>query len=234
MYLQVPTLSLGSRSRGVFVCLVVALGVTPSAASATSIFIQFSGIKGEATEKNHKDWSEVDSVDWSITARRPVGGGGAPRVQLSDLSWTQPTDKSIPLLFDDMTRGRLIPEVKLDFIAAPPGGQQPVTYLQLDFRDVYLSSLHLGSSGNARLELDGAFSYGRIMMTYTQYDQLGRARGTTSAAYDLKTGVGSLSALANVYALGSAGPDFAVPEPATSALVLAGLALLAARARPRN
>jgi hypothetical protein len=72
------------------------------------------------------------------------------------------------------------------------------------------------------------------MMTYTQYDQLGKALGTTSAAYNLKTGVGSLSALANVYALGSAGPDFAVPEPATSALVLAGLALLAARARPRN
>jgi type VI secretion system secreted protein Hcp len=218
--------------RGILAWAVV-IGVLSSSAADAASFIKFDGINGESQDKDHKDWSNVLSVDWGVSVAVVKGGGGvAGRPEFTDLSWTQTIDKSIPPLFSAITGGKIIRKATVDFTTTFGDGGR-VTYFQMVFDDVLLTQLHLGSSRDANAELSGAFAYSKIGMTYTEYDAGGGKKGTAFAEYDLMGGRGSAAALAGVFALGASRPGavIPVPEPQTWVTMLGGLGLLGWRSR---
>ncbi|WP_223669974.1 Hcp family type VI secretion system effector, partial [Kangiella shandongensis] len=76
-----------------------------------SIFMNYDGIKGEATAKGHEDWIDVLSLDWGvqrgITAR--VGTSKdreATSADVSELRITKYMDNTTPYLFKEACVGK--------------------------------------------------------------------------------------------------------------------------------
>jgi len=204
--------------------------LSASAGAATEDFIKFTGatITGASQDPAHKGWSDVASFDWGVTAAAPPSGGaGAGKPVFSDLTWTQALDQAYPPLFTALTKGTYL-SAELDFTRnAGQGSEQ--TYFKMNFTGVHLTELGLTGSG-APLE-SGAFDYTTIKFTYYPQNPDGTLGSPVTASYNLKTGVGDTAQLGLLYFDASRTPMAPVPEPATYAMLLAGLGLIGATAR---
>ncbi|MBK7423004.1 MAG: type VI secretion system tube protein Hcp [Propionivibrio sp.] len=213
---------------------LMSLALIPSAAQA-AYFLQLDGIKGESTDKDHKDWINFNSFSWGVTNSAPVGGGGggSGKAVFQDFSWYQGLDRSITGLFSSVATGKHIKTAVVDFQSS---GEKPIVYFKMSFNDVLLSEVSLQGSGGNKPFVDASFSYAKVTLDYWDQKPDG-SRGTKStASYDLKQGKGSVSALAGIYALGLIGPESvaSVPEPETYAMLMAGLGLMGLIARRRQ
>jgi len=196
--------------RGILAWAVV-IGVLSSGLADAASFIKFDGIDGEAQDKDHKNWSDVLSVNWGVSVAVVKGGGsGSGKPEFTDLSWTQTIDKSVPPLFSAISDGKIIRKATVDFTTTFSDAVR-VTYFQMVFDDVLLTQLQLGSSGEASAEFSGAFAYSKIGMTYTEYDAGGKKKSTAFAEYDLKGGTGSAAALAGCSRWAPRGPTRSSP-----------------------
>jgi type VI secretion system secreted protein Hcp len=208
----------------VSILLVIGFCLVASAAYAnvTDLFIKFDDIKGGSTESNHKDWSDILSVKWGVSAKAPPPGGGTTSPTFKDLTWTQVEDKSSVPLFGKM--GSFIDKAYVDF-ASPGGGSGDRVYFQMEFGGVYLTELDVIGETSALTTVSGAFAYDFIRLTYTPYDENGTPQAPLIAEYDLAANEGSLGALVSLYALGLSGPMTvpAVPVPASLWLFGSGL-----------
>ena len=204
---------------------------SPPAQAQSSYFLQFDGVKGEATEKSHKDWIDIDSFAWGVHAI-PGGSYGPPIIEFDDFSWVQQIDSSTPPLFGYLTSLKHINQAVAE-VVAPIGGAAPKPYFRMTFNEVLLSQMSVTGAAPAMPHLFGAFGYSKITLDYWSYDSTGKLARHETAMYDLKKDSGSLGALTYLYARGMAGPEItaAVPEPETWALLLAGLGLLGFAAR---
>jgi type VI secretion system secreted protein Hcp len=203
--------------------------LSASAGAATEDFIKFTGatITGGSQDPAHKGWSDIASFDWGVTvAASPGGGAGVGKPVFSDLSWTQSMDQAFPPLFTALTKGTPL-SAELDFTRnAGPGGQ---TYFKMNFTGAHLTELGLTGSG-APLE-SAAFDYTTIKFTYYPQNPDGSLGSPITASYNLKTGVGDVAQLGLLYFDAMHVPMAPVPEPATYAMLLAGLGLVGATAR---
>jgi type VI secretion system secreted protein Hcp len=214
------------------VALAALLAAAGPALAADHYYLKLDGFPGESTDRDHRDWSEIDRFDWGVSLSSSVVPGGASgRPVFDDFSWEQAPDRSLPSLFNALARGTHLSEVVME--ATTPSAT-PVTYFQMRLRDGLVSQLHLGGSGGDPALLEAALNYTDVEMTYWLVDAAGHRGASTTARYNLKTQTGSLGALAAVYAMGLGGPVAAVPEPGSLALLLAGLAGIATVARRRT
>jgi type VI secretion system secreted protein Hcp len=133
---------------------------------ASSIFLQLGDIKGESTDKDHKDWLQVSSFSWGAPAPRDLSTGMATgKRQHQDITITKYSDKASPKLFRAMGDGSVIPSATLTFLRAKPTPEL-FTYV---LTNVFVSSLRpIGSSGS-----DGPFleeitlTFEKIVLTRT-------------------------------------------------------------------
>lgn len=208
---------------------VVGIVVVSTPANATP-FLEIDDIEGDSTKKGHEGWIDLLGVSWGVTASvsstpRP---GEAPPPKFEDLRWTQRPDKSTPRLFAAIAAGSVLQEATVDFTETFGHGTEEV-YLQMTFRNLFLTEVSLASNGPEEPMVSASFTYTQVTMTYTEYDDNGTKKGSVSASYDLETGKGSAASLAGVFALGAAGPGTpipTIPEPAPAPAMLVALALL--------
>jgi type VI protein secretion system component Hcp len=213
---------------------ILAVALIPSVAHA-DYFLQFDGIKGESTDKDHKDWINIESLQWGVTSTGSSshgGGGGSGKALFQDFSWTQGMDKSFVGLFDNIANGNGFKKAVVDFQS---NSEEPFVYFKMTFGDVFLSQVSLSGSGGEIPVVEGSFSYGQIKLEYWKLDAKGKRILDGMAEYDLSKG-GSVAALAGLYARAATGPELAVPipEPETYAMLMAGLGLLGVIAHRRQ
>lgn len=193
-------------------------------ATTTKLFIKFAGIDGESTDVNHKNWSDILSVNWGLSVEAPShtgGGGSASKPVFEDLVWNQEMDKIFPKLFDRAAKGMYTDEVFVEFTTANTSH----TYFRMEFENVLLTSLELTGKSGESTTFTGSFAYDKIKMIYTEYDRLGNKMGNIEAQYDLTSNLGSPAELGVLYAMGLSGPRVAV-IPLPPSLVLLGSGLL--------
>ena len=216
-----------------------------------------ASIAGESTAAGYENWIKLDSAQMGVsTSYNPlagIGGSGVGKASISDLTWSQSFDKSVPVVFADLLRGTVVKQATIEYVTL--GASGPVTFMQLALDNVMFSSLSLSTSG----ELPSVFG----SMNFTGFSQtvwdinpdgargtarsfgyditLAKANGGTLAGNVTGFGNGNLAPLALAGASGSSGaiglpsPDpLLVPEPQSWALMLAGGALLAGLARRRR
>ncbi len=131
------------------------------------IYMDFEGIKGDATDKDHKKWIVVDSCQWGVGRGISTPTGSAAKRESSNPSVaevviTKPLDVASGKLFGEALVGVTGKKVKFHF-AATDGK----LYLEIALENVLVSSYSLSSGGDRPSE---SWSLNFTKIEYTPYE----------------------------------------------------------------
>lgn len=139
---------------------------TTSVVSASDMFLKISGIKGESTDKAHKDSIEILSWSWGMSegTGKVKRGTVAPKC-IQDLELTKLVDSSTPAL---ITHGVLGETAKEATITVRKSGGDQQDYLIIKMTDVMVSSYQTGSdaASNSALVDTVVLSFSTIQGEY--------------------------------------------------------------------
>ena len=143
-------------------------------AAAVDYFLKLDGIKGESTDKDHKDEIQIESWSWGAaqTTQASQGSSRAGKACAQEIHFTKMVDKSSPLLAAGVMSGGIIPNAIL--IGRKSGGDRPVEYLQYEMKNVLISSYSIAGSSSS-LPMD-SFSLNFANVTFEYRTQ--RADGS--------------------------------------------------------
>ncbi len=134
---------------------------------AVDQFIKIDGIKGESSDKTHKD--QIDILAWSWGASNSGtthqgGGGGAGKCNVQDLSLTKPQDKASNELLKACLTGKHIKEATLYLRKA---GGKAEEYFTLKMEEILVTSLSMGGSGGEdRLTENCTLNFAKFTVEY--------------------------------------------------------------------
>jgi len=156
---------------------------------AFSAFLQLDGIKGEATESNHKDWIAISAYSHSLSI--PAGFGGASKgggrqageVTSSELNFHKALDKSSPALAAHCCSGKEIAKAVLDLVLS---GDKGVTYMKYTFENCIIASvMPSGGGGEDRPTEAIGLRFGIMKWEYVPYEK-GQPKPSEKAGWDFE------------------------------------------------
>lgn len=151
-------------------------------------YIQMDGIKGEATDSEHKDWIEALSWSHGITqtasaTTSSAGGGTTSRTDHADWTFSHHLDMASPLLYQAASSGKHISNVKIEMFRA--SGEKRVKYMDITMTEVVITHVAPTSSGDFPDE-SVSMNYATIKWTYTlQQRKDGSQGGQTTGGWDM-------------------------------------------------
>lgn len=156
---------------------------------AVNGFVNFGDIKGESTDKDHKDWVSImgyhESVAHSFVAQKT--GASSTAAAHSEFSITKLIDAATPKLYEACATGKHIKEVTIDLASAKRGSP----YLQIKLEDVVITGVANSSDPASPVQIPSetvSLAHGAIKVTYTKQKPDGTAGGNVSAKWDLTQG----------------------------------------------
>jgi type VI secretion system secreted protein Hcp len=159
---------------------------------AFQTFMKIEGVSGESVDSDHIDWIEVLGMNWEMTSAKDLGGtdtSGAGRTHFSDFSISKAVDVSSPLLLQQASNKRKIPQIKIEVCRA--AGIDKMRYLEYTFTNCVITRIQLNAGGaSGGIEAlpfeEVAFNYDKFDVTYTlQRRADGSPAGVTKASFDL-------------------------------------------------
>jgi len=107
---------MGRAARLATLVLAFGVGAAAAAQAAFNAFLNFGDIKGESTDKDHKDWISVESFSWGLphAGAGATRAGAAERPGLRSLTITKRWDKASPQLTAACSSGRHFSQVTLE------------------------------------------------------------------------------------------------------------------------
>lgn len=161
---------------------------------AFNAFANFGDIKGESTDKDHKDWVAVLRYDHAVTqppsvTQKSAGGRSAEEVDHSEFTIVKLVDAATPKLYEAACKGTHIPEVTIELWRA--GGDKPVKYMEFKLKEVLISGvIHNGDpNGPQQFPTETVkLTYGSIEWTYTKQKPDGSAAGNVAAKWNVGQG----------------------------------------------
>lgn len=135
-------------------------------------YIKFDGVDGEALDKGHEKWSDLQSFSQSV--HRPGGGAtGATRrrgtATLDDIVIVKELDKSSPTLVSSLLTGKVFPQVWLHLTRSGQGGS--VLYYAYELKNVMISSYSISGDGDESPTEELHLSFSEIKVTYKESDK---------------------------------------------------------------
>lgn len=149
------------------------------------LFIKFDGVNGEATERYHRDWSNMLSFNHGMY--QPGLGGGATGgirrrgdVIMDDIVCTKVLDKASPKIADAVCKGRVFRRVEIELMTFTMNAGQ-VIYYRYELRDVMVTSYTISgnSDGENRPVEEFSLNCDEIKVIYTELDDKGKQKGDT-------------------------------------------------------
>jgi len=156
---------------------------------AFNAFANFGDIKGESTDKDHKDWVAMLDYDHAVTAVTQRPGRVSEQVEHSDFSIVKLLDAATPKLYEAACKGTHLPEVVIELWRA--GGDRPVKYMEFKLKEVLISGvIHNGDPAGAQQFPTETIkmTYGAIEWTYTKQKPDGSAAGNVTAKWSVSQG----------------------------------------------
>ncbi|HYD51212.1 MAG TPA: type VI secretion system tube protein Hcp [Gemmatimonadaceae bacterium] len=148
-------------------------------------FIKLTDIKGESTDKVHKDEIDVESWSWGATQSGTFslgGGGGAGKVSMNDFNFVCRTNKSSPALMFACASGKHIKEAL--FTARKAGGKQQ-EFLKVKLSDVLISSYQTGGSSEVPMD-QITLNFSKIEVSYAPQKPDGSLDAYVTNGWNLK------------------------------------------------
>jgi len=157
-------------------------------------FANFGDIKGESTDKDHKDWVQLLSFHHGVAqppsvSQKTAGGRSAEEADHSPVTITKLLDAATPKLYEACCKGTHIPTVSIELWRA--GGEKPVKYMEYKLKEVLISGVQEnGDPGGAHQFPTETVSltYGSIEWTYTKQNAKGEAAGNVAAKWSVSQG----------------------------------------------
>jgi type VI secretion system secreted protein Hcp len=130
-------------------------------------YLKFDGVDGESTQKDHKNWINVSSMN--MGGHRAGGSATtAARVTFKEFTVTKKTDRSSPKLLEAVCKGKVFPAVQLHLTEEGTDGE-PVYYV-VEMKNVLVTSYSLGGhTGSAPTE-ELSLNFEEIKITYVDHD----------------------------------------------------------------
>jgi len=156
---------------------------------ASDIHLKLDGVEGDSTDSGHD--KEIELISYSHGMNMPISGfssAGSPTMEkptFQDFTVTKYLDKASSAIQVKLFRGSPIATATV-FVERPDGSGGKIQYVQYDFKNVYLSSYSVGSSGSGLPMETISFAYEQYTITYTATDTASAgAQGNVTAAWNL-------------------------------------------------
>lgn len=161
--------------------VALALSLLAAGAAQAGIYLNLPEVPGEATAAGHKGWIDLNSVQWGAGVGISSGSGGRRREasapSVSEISWSQNLDSSVPPLFGKAFSGTITPTSKIDLVASGKGKGTP--YLSLETEKVAITGVSLSNDS-----VSASQGYAKFTMTYDPTG-LGDSGQVVSTTYDV-------------------------------------------------
>lgn len=163
-----------------------------------SIFMNYEGITGESTDKDHRDWMDVDNIRWGVrrnaTSHMPDQNDlESANAQTTNLMVTRRMDRATPNLFlESCCGGRKTVVIHLTETAACSRASQwyrSHAFMAYTLRNALISDYEVsaGSQDESRPTETLTISFVDIEVKYTPYDEDGNAMPAIAVGFDTAT-----------------------------------------------
>lgn len=153
-----------------------------------SIFINFDGIEGAATEDGHQKWIAVDSFQFGVGRgiSTPVGDAArreSSKPSVSEVTFTKVMDAASLKLWESSLIGNEGKLVKVDFTRTGTAGKLEV-YAQYELTNCLVSGYSVSSGGDRPSE-SVSLNFTKVMFKYMGGDASNKSKNTGSNTFDL-------------------------------------------------
>lgn len=154
---------------------------------AIDTFLKLGDLKGESQVKGFEDQIQLLSWSWGMSQSGTTHhgtGGGAGKVNVSDLTFTHYVDSATPSIISSCCAGSHIPEATLTMRKA---GGNPLDYYVIKLKDVLVSSVVTqGSAGDELIQETVGLNFASFEVTYQPQDNKGAKKGgAITKKYDI-------------------------------------------------
>lgn len=156
-----------------------------------AMFLKVGTLVGEVAEVKHREWIQVESVDFKVENPVTLGSSGtgitAGKPTGSALTVTKLLDRTSPLLFLGCASGTRYQTVILE-LTVPNSSGANITYYRITLTNVIVSSMGTSSGGDRPGE-SVALNYEKIVAEYYMQDAKGviSQNPTTTVVWDFAT-----------------------------------------------
>lgn len=153
------------------------------------ILMKLGKIKGLSQIDGHKDWVEVDSVQFGVGRAISIASSGADRdtsnPSFSEVTVNKSMDISSPDIFAEATAGKASEKCELHWVQTSGTDAKGQVYLKLDLVEPLVSSYSVSSAGERPSE-SFSLNYTKIEYQYDSYSGKEKKTGTPKK-WDLVT-----------------------------------------------
>lgn len=152
-----------------------------------AIFLKYGDIKGETTQLTHKDWIEVNSLQWGVGRGISSGvGGGSKREasapSVSEMTVTKTFDIASPLLLKEAIGGKAV-KVQLELTQTDNNGKH-VSYQKYVLENTLISGYSVSSGGDRPSE-SLSLNFTKVDSEYLNIDDKFATKTTGHVVYDI-------------------------------------------------
>ena len=158
---------------------------------STTTHINFDGIEGESTDKDHKGEIEAQNWSWGVSNAGPSsssgagGGSAAGKATPGDFHFMHLYDKASPILAKLCASGK---RVKSAVLSVRKAGEGQKDFLKITLTDVFITSVAASAGGDAVME-SVSLAYAKIAVAYQPQDPRGTLSAPVKFDWNIKTGV---------------------------------------------
>lgn len=157
-----------------------------------SIFMNYEGIKGESSDKGHKQWMDIDNLHWGVTRcitsnTSTQNDRESANAEISSLTLTRHMDSATPSLFIESCCGTG-KQVVIHLSKTGTGSGTDV-YMEYTLKNALIADYQVtaDAQGTARPTEALTLSFIDLEVKYTPYDENGNALAAIAVGFDTAT-----------------------------------------------
>jgi type VI secretion system secreted protein Hcp len=152
-----------------------------------AIFLKLGDIKGETTQVTHKEWIEIQSMQFGVGRGISAGvGGGSKREatapSVSEITLTKTFDISSPLILKEAIGGKAV-EAKIELTQTDQSGKH-IAYQKYILTNALISGYSVSTGGDRPSE-SVSLNFTKFDSEYINIDDKFATKSTGHVIYDI-------------------------------------------------
>ena len=157
-----------------------------------SIFMNYEGIKGESSDKNHKAWMDIDNIKWGVRRRitshtSTQNDRESANAEITDLVVERRMDSATPNLFIESCCGK--GKTVVIHLTKTGTGTGSDVFMEYTLKNALISNYEVDAEAQdeQRPTERLTISFVDVEVKYTPYDEDGNALAAIAVGFDTAT-----------------------------------------------